>query len=262
MRSGPGRARAEFPGSALAQSSGHGMPSTRSPAGASLHFTADPEANRLLARGAARGAARHAARPAGARWSGRSGTPLLLKQRLGAEDLDATAIAAMDPARARAVFRDKPTLHRYPASMAKRTHDLCRLHRRHYDGQHRGDLVRRELGERVAGRACRRCPASARTSRASSSACSASGSACAAGLGAGRRRLGLDRRCRLVRPRRRDPREEAPRPRPRRRPPHRRRRTRRRPRRRSVSSGCAFALADRSDFVVASVRSVHRGRGR
>ena len=63
------------------------------------------------------------------------GAPLLLKQRLGAEHLDAGAIAAMDPEALEQVFRDKPALHRYPASMAKRTHDLCRHLVEHYDGR-------------------------------------------------------------------------------------------------------------------------------
>ena len=31
----------------------------------------------------------------------------------------------MDPAALEAIFRDKPALHRYPGSMAKRTHALC-----------------------------------------------------------------------------------------------------------------------------------------
>jgi uncharacterized HhH-GPD family protein len=63
------------------------------------------------------------------------GAPLLLKQRLGAEHLDASAIAAMDPDALEQVFRDKPALHRYPASMAKRAHDLCRYIVEHYGGR-------------------------------------------------------------------------------------------------------------------------------
>jgi uncharacterized HhH-GPD family protein len=63
------------------------------------------------------------------------GAPLLLAQRLGVDHLDAAAIAAMDPAALEAVFRDKPALHRYPASMAKRTHDLCRHLVEHYGGR-------------------------------------------------------------------------------------------------------------------------------
>jgi uncharacterized HhH-GPD family protein len=63
------------------------------------------------------------------------GAPLLLKQRLAVDELDAGAIAAMDPGDLEAIFRDKPALHRYPASMAKRTHDLCRHIVEHYDGR-------------------------------------------------------------------------------------------------------------------------------
>ena len=106
------------------------------------------------------------------------GAPLLLKQRLGVDHLDAAAIAAMDPGRLEAVFRDKPALHRYPASMAKRTHDLCRHIVEHYDGAHRrrsgtGATTGEELLARVQA-----LPGSGRTSRASSSVCSASASAC------------------------------------------------------------------------------------
>lgn len=50
--------------------------------------------------------------------------PALLKQRLGGQ-LDAGKIAAMDPDDVVAVFVDKPALHRYPSSMAKRAHALC-----------------------------------------------------------------------------------------------------------------------------------------
>jgi uncharacterized HhH-GPD family protein len=53
--------------------------------------------------------------------------PLTLRQRLGATArLDAAAIAAMAPDELEAVFREKPALHRYPGSMAKRAHSLCR----------------------------------------------------------------------------------------------------------------------------------------
>ena len=51
--------------------------------------------------------------------------PHTLSERLGG--LDAAAIAAMDPEELGAVFREKPALHRYPASMAKRTHALCEV---------------------------------------------------------------------------------------------------------------------------------------
>jgi len=59
--------------------------------------------------------------------------PLTLKERLGGS-LDAEAIAAMDPEKLETVFRDKPAMHRYPASMAKRTHALCAYVVEHYGG--------------------------------------------------------------------------------------------------------------------------------
>ena len=57
--------------------------------------------------------------------------PYTLSERLGG--LDAAAIAAMDPDDLEAAFREKPALHRYPASMAKRTHALCRVLVDEYD---------------------------------------------------------------------------------------------------------------------------------
>jgi uncharacterized HhH-GPD family protein len=59
--------------------------------------------------------------------------PLTLKERLGGS-LDAEAIAAMDSEKLETVFRDKPAMHRYPASMAKRTHALCAYVVEHYGG--------------------------------------------------------------------------------------------------------------------------------
>lgn len=50
--------------------------------------------------------------------------PFTLRERLGGT-LDATAIAAMDPEALVAVFCAKPAMHRYPAAMARRVHELC-----------------------------------------------------------------------------------------------------------------------------------------
>ena len=58
--------------------------------------------------------------------------PHTLRSRLGG--LDAAAIAAMDPAAVEAAFSTKPALHRYPGSMAKRTHALSRHLVDHYGG--------------------------------------------------------------------------------------------------------------------------------
>jgi uncharacterized HhH-GPD family protein len=51
------------------------------------------------------------------------GGPYELKQRLG--HLDARKIATMDPDELDAVFRQRPALHRFPGSMAKRVQALC-----------------------------------------------------------------------------------------------------------------------------------------
>ena len=53
--------------------------------------------------------------------------------RLGGQ-LDASAIAAMDPADLEAVFGTKPALHRFPAAMARRAHEMCRHIAEEYDG--------------------------------------------------------------------------------------------------------------------------------
>ena len=50
--------------------------------------------------------------------------PYDLTQRLDGP-LDAAAIAAMDPEELTELFRERPALHRYPGSMAKRTQALC-----------------------------------------------------------------------------------------------------------------------------------------
>jgi uncharacterized HhH-GPD family protein len=51
------------------------------------------------------------------------GGPYELKKRLG--HLDARKIATMDPDKLDAVFRQRPALHRFPGSMAKRVQALC-----------------------------------------------------------------------------------------------------------------------------------------
>ncbi|MEO6987711.1 MAG: HhH-GPD-type base excision DNA repair protein [Aquihabitans sp.] len=64
-------------------------------------------------------------------WAFRS--PNTLKTRLG-ERFTAEAIAAMDPEDLVEVFCEKPALHRYPAAMARRIHDLCIIVVEQYDG--------------------------------------------------------------------------------------------------------------------------------
>jgi uncharacterized HhH-GPD family protein len=55
--------------------------------------------------------------------------PLALKERLGAIDAATLASADLEP-----VFFEKPVIHRYPRSMAKRVHELAVYVRDHYDG--------------------------------------------------------------------------------------------------------------------------------
>jgi uncharacterized HhH-GPD family protein len=60
--------------------------------------------------------------------------PYTIAQRMGADDLDAHAIAASDPEQFAALLSQKPAVHRYPGSMAKRVQQLCQYLVDHYDG--------------------------------------------------------------------------------------------------------------------------------
>jgi uncharacterized HhH-GPD family protein len=60
--------------------------------------------------------------------------PYTIARRLGSDDLDAYEIAACDPERFAALLSDKPAVHRYPGSMAKRVQQLCQYLADHYDG--------------------------------------------------------------------------------------------------------------------------------
>jgi uncharacterized HhH-GPD family protein len=60
--------------------------------------------------------------------------PATIAQRLGADDLDAHDIAAREPEAFAALLSEKPAVHRYPGSMAKRIQQLCQYLVEHYDG--------------------------------------------------------------------------------------------------------------------------------
>ncbi|WP_042420593.1 HhH-GPD-type base excision DNA repair protein [Streptacidiphilus anmyonensis] len=60
--------------------------------------------------------------------------PYTLLQRLGGDDLDAHRIADFDPDAFAALCAEKPAIHRYPGSMAKRIQQLCAYLDAHYDG--------------------------------------------------------------------------------------------------------------------------------
>jgi uncharacterized HhH-GPD family protein len=55
--------------------------------------------------------------------------PLALRERLGSLDAQTLASADLEP-----VFREKPAIHRFPGSMARRVHDLAEHVLERYDG--------------------------------------------------------------------------------------------------------------------------------
>ena len=92
------------------------------PAPERLYFTGDDEANRLIAEDPFAllvGFALDQQVTVPTAFAG----PLKIKQRLGT--LDPKKIAAADPARLEAVFREKPAVHRFPGAMAARVHELA-----------------------------------------------------------------------------------------------------------------------------------------
>jgi uncharacterized HhH-GPD family protein len=87
-----------------------------------LYFTDDDAANELLAAEPLAlliGLALYQQVPVEKAFVG----PAVLKERLGGS-LDAASIAHMEPDDIQAVFSDKPAIHRFPASMAKRVQAL------------------------------------------------------------------------------------------------------------------------------------------
>jgi uncharacterized HhH-GPD family protein len=96
-----------------------------------LHFTDDDAANELIAREPLAlliGFALDQQVSVQTAFSG----PAKLKQRLGS--LDARKIAATDPARLEAIFREKPAIHRFPGSMAERVQALAQHVLQEYGG--------------------------------------------------------------------------------------------------------------------------------
>ena len=98
-----------------------------------LPWTGDSEADRLLARNPlALMIGMLLDQQVKMEWAFRA--PYLLQERLGA-DLDAAAIAAMNPDEFVGHFVEKPALHRFPGSMGKRAFALCEAIDAEYDGQ-------------------------------------------------------------------------------------------------------------------------------
>jgi uncharacterized HhH-GPD family protein len=98
-----------------------------------LHLAQDPEADELLGRSplaALVGMLLDQQVPM--EWAFKG--PRTVADRLGTDDLDAHEIAAQDPDAFAALLSDKPAVHRYPGSMAKRIQQLCQYLVEHYDG--------------------------------------------------------------------------------------------------------------------------------
>jgi uncharacterized HhH-GPD family protein len=93
-----------------------------------LHFTDSDEANRLIAKDPMAllvGFVLDQQITVQKAFAG----PLDLKERLGSIDAKTLAEADLEP-----VFRQRPAIHRFPGSMAKRVHDLAVYVRDTYDG--------------------------------------------------------------------------------------------------------------------------------
>ncbi len=98
-----------------------------------LHLAQDPEADELLGRSplaALVGMLLDQQVPM--EWAFKG--PVTIARRLGADDLDAHEIAAHDPEAFAGLLSDKPAVHRYPGSMARRIQQLCQYLVEHYDG--------------------------------------------------------------------------------------------------------------------------------
>src|SRR6476619_690284 len=96
-----------------------------------LYYTGNDEADRLIARepfALLMGFALDQQVPVPTAFSG----PLKLKQRLGT--VDPRKIAATDPAKLEAAFREKPAIHRFPGNMSRRVQELASIVTEDYGG--------------------------------------------------------------------------------------------------------------------------------
>jgi uncharacterized HhH-GPD family protein len=96
-----------------------------------LHFTGNDDADRLLAADPMAlliGFALDQQVPVPTAFTG----PLKIKQRVGT--LDAGELAAIEPERLEAAFREKPAVHRFPGTMATRVQELARAVVSEYGG--------------------------------------------------------------------------------------------------------------------------------
>ncbi|MFF9122350.1 HhH-GPD-type base excision DNA repair protein [Streptomyces sp. NPDC014889] len=108
-----------------------------------LHLAQDPEADALLGRSplaALVGMLLDQQIPMEWAFTG----PATIARRMGIDDLDAHEIVAFEPETFARLLSDKPAVHRYPASMAKRIQQLCQYLVEHYDGD--PEAIWRDVG--------------------------------------------------------------------------------------------------------------------
>ncbi|MFJ8488606.1 HhH-GPD-type base excision DNA repair protein [Streptomyces sp. NPDC094038] len=116
-----------------------------------LHLAQDPEADELLSRSrlaALTGMLLDQQVPM--EWAFKG--PATIARRMGTDDLDAHEIAAQDPEAFAALLSEKPAVHRYPGSMAKRIQQLCQYLVEHYDGDAEGIWRDVDSGAELLGR--------------------------------------------------------------------------------------------------------------
>ena len=116
-----------------------------------MHLAQQPEADELLGRSplaALTGMLLDQQVPMEWAFSG----PYTIAQRLGSDDLDAARIAAYDPDAFAELLKQKPAVHRYPGSMAKRIQQLCRYVVDEYGGDASAIWRDVETGEELLAR--------------------------------------------------------------------------------------------------------------
>ncbi len=74
--------------------------------------------------------------------------PLELEERMG-RDLDAASISSMPPDELAGLFAERPALHRFPGSMAKRVQELCQQVVERYGGQPAAIWLSAETGDEL-----------------------------------------------------------------------------------------------------------------
>ncbi|MEU4494900.1 HhH-GPD-type base excision DNA repair protein [Streptomyces sp. NPDC023998] len=116
-----------------------------------MHLAQQPEADELLGRSplaALTGMLLDQQVPMEWAFSG----PYTIARRLGSDDLDAARIAAYDPDAFAELLKQKPAVHRYPGSMAKRIQQLCQYVVDEYGGDASAIWRDVETGEELLAR--------------------------------------------------------------------------------------------------------------